>query len=111
MEEQLNTPWEKLVDQVQAWGLEKNLNDAAMQFAKINEELGELAHELTRGNCTNETPPSAEAIDAVGDVLVTVLIFARIVGIDPRGALEIAYNAIKNRHGKTINGSFRKDEE
>lgn len=102
--------WEYLVSAVRCWGIEKEINDEKMQFAKINEEVGELAHEITRGRCSKENPPSEEAIDAVGDILVTVIIFANIVGIDPQAALEKAYNTIKDRKGHTENGSFVKEE-
>lgn len=100
-----------LFEEVAAWGREKNINDEVMQYAKINEEVGELAHEITRGNCTKDNPPSQEAVDAIGDILVTVIIFANIVGIDPRDALEEAYNTIKDRKGHTEHGSFIKDDQ
>ena len=80
-----------------------------MQYAKINEEVGELAHEVTRGHCGTEIVPSEETIDAIGDILVTVIIFADIVGVDVTGALGLAYDTISKREGKTIDGSFIKD--
>lgn len=95
---------------VAKWGKEKQINDEVMQYAKINEEVGELAHEITRGNCSKDNPPSKEAVDAIGDILVTVIIFADIVGIDPQAALSIAYNTIKDRKGHTEHGSFIKEE-
>lgn len=104
---------DELFELVKVWGQEKNINDEVMQYAKINEEVGELAHELTRGRCGDgkETVPSEETIDAIGDILVTVIIFADIVGVDPRGALEEAYNTIKDRKGHTEHGSFIKDDQ
>ena len=101
---------EELLKAVGDWGEAKGIDNPVMQFAKINEEVGELAHELTRGNCGSEnTLPSAETIDAIGDILVTVIIFAKIIGIDPAYALAEAYDTISGRTGKTINGSFVKD--
>ena len=92
------------------WGRDKKLNDPVMQFAKINEEIGEAAHELTRGRCGGtDQVPSQETIDAIGDILVTVIIFADIIGVDPAGALQVAYGIISSRSGKTVNGSFIKD--
>ena len=114
METSKETPsLDELFKLVKAWGQEKNINDEVMQYAKINEEVGELAHELTRGRCGDgkETVPSEETIDAIGDILVTVIIFANIVGVDPRGALEEAYNTIKDRKGHTEHGSFIKDDQ
>ena len=51
-----------LIQEVVDWGRAKNLNDGLMQFAKVNEEVGEIAHELTRGNLK-----SPEIKDAIGD--------------------------------------------
>lgn len=103
---------EELVQKVMEWGEAKGLNDAKMQFAKINEEVGELAHELVRGYCGSEdTVPSQETVDAIGDILVTVIIFAHIIGVDPVSALRLSYYTIKGRTGHTVNGSFIKDGE
>lgn len=100
-----------LVTKVAEWGKEKGINDPVMQYAKINEEIGELAHELTRGRCGSEdTVPSMETVDAIGDILVTVIIFASIIGVDVNGALQLAYDTIKDRKGETKNGSFIKKE-
>lgn len=94
---------------VKDWGRKKNINNYLMQYAKINEEVGELGKEITRGHCLPFEPPSQETVDAIGDILVTVIIFADIVGIDPAEALQMAYNEIKGRKGKSIDGSFVKE--
>ncbi len=104
---------EELFDAVKKWGREKGINNAALQFAKINEEVGELAHELVRGYCGGygETVPSQETVDAIGDILVTVIIFADIIGVGPLEALQLSYNTIKGRKGVTKDGSFIKENE
>lgn len=104
---------EELFDAVKKWGRDKEINNAALQFAKINEEVGELAHELVRGDCggDGERVPSQETVDAIGDILVTVIIFADIIGVDPLGALQLSYDTIKGRVGVTKNGSFIKENE
>lgn len=104
---------EELFGAVRKWGRDKGINNPTVQFAKINEEVGELAHELVRGYCGGYggTVPSQETVDAIGDILVTVIIFADIIGIDPLGALQLSYNTIKGRTGHTENGSFIKDGE
>lgn len=81
-----------------------------MQLAKVVEEVGELCHELTRHHCGTDVPPSNEAIDAIGDIQVTLIILANILGIDYDEALSLAWDTIKNRKGKTVNGSFIKQE-
>lgn len=103
---------ELLFDDVKRWGREKGIDNPALQFAKINEEIGELAHELTRNRCGGKDQvPSIETIDAIGDILVTVIIFADIIGVQPLEALQMAYDTIRYREGKTINGSFVKEAE
>ena len=104
---------DELIKAVATWGREKGIDNATMQFAKINEEVGELAHELVRGYCGNSgaSVPSQETVDAIGDILVTVIIFADIIGVDPVGALQLSYDTIKGRVGHTVNGSFIKKDE
>ncbi len=104
---------EEVFDAIKKWGRDKGINNATMQFAKINEEVGELAHELVRGYCGGYggRVPSQETVDAIGDILVTVIIFADIIGVDPLGALQLSYDTIKGRTGHTENGSFIKDGE
>ena len=95
----------ELINAVRDWGRERGLKDPIMQFAKLNEESGEIAHELTRNQLQSE-----EMKDAIGDTLVTIIILADILGLDVHECLEGAYNEIKNRKGETINGSFVKEE-
>lgn len=89
-----------LVRQVKEWGREKGLDDPKAQLNKVIEEVGEIAHEITR----NQNGP--ELVDAIGDTLVTVIILADILGYDPFVCLTAAYNAIKDRKGVTENGTF-----
>ena len=104
---------EELFDAVKKWGRDKGINNATLQFAKINEEVGELAHELVRGYCGEYggTVPSQETVDAIGDILVTVIIFADIIGVEPLEALQLSYDTIKGRKGVTKDGSFIKEDE
>lgn len=98
-----------LFNAVRQWGRDKGIDNPTLQFAKINEEVGELAHELVRGYCGGQdSVPSQETVDAIGDILVTVIIFADIIGVDPLGALQLSYDTIKGRTGHTENGSFIK---
>ena len=99
-----------LVDVIQ-WGREKGLNDPKAQLNKVIEEVGEIAHEITRNNydvAALEQPD--ELFDAIGDTLVTVIILADILNIDPISALEEAYGVIKNRKGETKNGTFVRED-
>ena len=95
---------ESLFSAVIKWGKEKGIDNPIMQYAKLNEEVGEIAHELTRSNLD-----SAEMKDALGDTLVTLIILANILDYDLIDCLLEAYCAIKDRKGSTVNGSFVKD--
>lgn len=92
------------------WGRERGINDSDRQYAKIIEEVGELAHEITRERCGNGIEISEEAKDAIGDILVTLCIFADINGTTLQECWDKAYDQIKDRKGHTKHGSFIKDE-
>lgn len=65
---------------------------ALAQAIKTHEELGELLSALHRGDTT-------ETIDAYGDVLVTLIVGAKLAGVDLVGCLQVAYDQIKDRRG------------
>ena len=50
-----------------------------------------------------------ELQDAFGDTLVTLIILSAQYGMQLEDCLEVAYNEIKNRTGKTVGGTFVKD--
>ena len=75
---------------------------APQQFMKLVEEVGELSNAMLNRN-------EAEQIDALGDIQVVLIILAEQLGFDLDTCLECAYDEIKNRKGKTINGTFIKE--
>jgi len=92
-------------DKVLEWAEPKGLLNpefAPKQFMKLVEEVGELSNAMLKDN-------KAEQIDALGDINVVLIILAEQLGFDLDTCLECAYNEIKNRKGKTINGSFIKE--
>lgn len=93
-----------LINEIIKWGKDKGLNDPKAQMNKVIEEVGEIAHEVSRNK------NGAEFNDAIGDSLITIIILASINGKDPRKCLEDAYNEIKNRKGRTENGTFIKNQ-
>jgi len=92
---------EKILDWAEPKGL-LNPQIAPQQFMKLVEEVGELSNAMLNRN-------EAEQIDALGDIQVVLIILAEQLGFDLDTCLECAYNEIKNRKGKTINGSFIKE--
>lgn len=95
-----------LFDEVVKWGRDRKINNPAMQFAKLNEEVGEIAHELTRKHLHTD-----EMADSLGDTLVVLIILADILGYDLRECLKGAYDVIKDRRGRTEDGNFIKEED
>ena len=86
------------------WFDDKGLHDPVMQFAKLNEEVGEMAHELTRGRKYSE-----EMKDSLGDVFVTLVGMAHYLDLDLSECINMAYQEIRYRKGKVIDGSFVKE--
>lgn len=99
-----NDDMNDLTEKVWAWFDSKGLHDVPMQMVKVMEESGELASEIARGNYKSQATK-----DAIGDTLVTVIGVAHHLGLSPAECLSIAYNEIKDRKGRVIDGSFVKD--
>ena len=93
-----------LTIRISDWFTEKGLHDPVMQFAKLNEEVGEMAHELTRGNADSDAMK-----DAIGDTFVTLVGMTHHLGFDLSECICMAYNEIRDRKGKIVNGSFVKE--
>lgn len=101
----MNSCVNALIEQIQEWGKEKGIDNPKNQLNKVIEEVGEIAHEITRDNIV-DNPALA---DAFGDTLVTVIILMNICGYDFQDCLDGAYNEIKDRTGHTVDGNFIKE--
>lgn len=100
------TSLKTLVQLVEYWSFQKGLHksDSAKQFVKCSEEVGEVASALARGD--------KELLeDGIGDVIVTLIILSQQNGMNIETCLDTAYNEIKGRTGKMINGTFVKSED
>ena len=98
--------FDTLIDNVVGWAADKNIlkpENAAKQMLKVMEEVGETAGALAKNK-------QEELKDGIGDAFVTLIILAKQVGMEPADCLEAAWNEIKNRTGKTVNGVFIKDQ-
>ncbi len=91
---------------VLAWADERDLikeENSPRQMLKVIEELGELTGAMAKQR-------ESEMVDAIGDVMVTILILAAQLGFNVTECLGVAYNEIAERSGKTVDGVFIKDE-
>lgn len=87
------------------WAHQRNLvkrENANKQMLKVMEEVGELASAVAKDN-------EDATVDAIGDVLVTIIILSAQLELSPWYCLESAYEEIKNRKGKTVDGVFIKE--
>lgn len=83
-------------------GILKNGTPTA-QALKTLEECNELIDAIDKEH-------KGETVDALGDVLVTLIIQAKMQGVDLLDCLQIAYDVISKRTGKMENGMFIKDK-
>lgn len=94
---------DELVEAVKMWGREHKIDNVLSQANKVTEEWGETVQEMNHGRFFEDFE------DGIGDTLVSLIIFADIAGKDIRDCLEKAYDEIKNRKGKTVDGNFIKE--
>tara|TARA_B100000214_G_C23844940_1_gene570608 strand:- start:257 stop:550 length:294 start_codon:yes stop_codon:yes gene_type:complete len=91
-----------LIYNVKMWAEEKNLlkkENSHAQMLKVLEEVGETAGAILKNK-------NQETIDGIGDSFVTLIILCYQLELEPKDCLEAAWNEIKNRKGKTVNGTF-----
>lgn len=103
--------FDKLVRCINRWADERSLKqaDPKIQWMRITEEVGEIRDVLLKP--TKFTEPQAALKDAIGDTLVTIIVLAHQLDLDVTECLGIAYEEIKNRKGKMINGTFVKEDD
>ena len=91
-------------DLIRTWASDKGIyksGDSKTQYIKLMEEAGELAEALLKNDET-------EVIDAIGDMVVVLTNLAKLRGHNIEDCVISAYNVIKDREGKMINGTFVK---
>ena len=123
--------YEELSALVLQWGEDKGIfakSTPLRQLDKTQEELDETKEALQKlASLTDqeilseklltddpdtldlEEDASAEAKDGIGDMLVTIILLAKMVDMDTVDCLQSAYDVIKKRTGKMVNGQFVKD--
>lgn len=108
MHEQSDKDWLDLVDAVELWALDRKIitnSTPQAQLLKTLSELGELADATLKND-----RPGIE--DGLGDVLVTLIIYARLQGVALEQCLAGAYETIRHRRGTlTPEGVFVKEAD
>ena len=90
------------------WGIERNLigptGEATKpgQLRKTEEEVGELALAIFKND-------AKEARDAMGDIIVTLVMQAQMWGLTMEECIEAAWQEIRDRKGRMTGGVFVKE--
>tara|TARA_R110000824_G_scaffold364176_2_gene552521 strand:+ start:500 stop:829 length:330 start_codon:yes stop_codon:yes gene_type:complete len=93
------------IQQVVSWHLARNLVHGSTdkdQVLKLIQEVGELSDSI----CKEQSP-----IDDIGDIMVVLINIIVRNNLSVTECLNHAYNDIKDRKGKMIDGIFVKEED
>ena len=93
----------KIVQLIEKWHEDRNLIEGSTdkdQVLKLLQELGELSDSVCKGT---------DLKDDLGDMLVVMINIMKRNNITMEECLSVAYNDIKDRKGKMIDGIFVKE--
>ena len=96
---------QELIEKVNTWFEDRNLIEGSTdkdQVLKLMQELGELSDHACKGEDIRED---------LGDMLVVMLNIMKRNNFTMEECLQIAYNDIKDRKGKMVDGIFVKESE
>jgi NTP pyrophosphatase (non-canonical NTP hydrolase) len=92
-------------DLIREWADERGLyenGDTKTQALKLVEEVGETCRAILKED-------DDEIVDGIGDCVVVLVNLAELHGVMIEYCIEAAYDEIKNRKGKMVNGTYKKD--
>ena len=95
-----------LTELIRQWATDRNLNtaDPNKQILKLGEEFGELCQGLAKNNAN-------QVYDSVGDIFVVLTILSMQLGVSIEECVSYAYDEIKDRKGKLVNGVYIKESD
>lgn len=91
---------------IEEWAKERGLDNAdpTKQMLKLYEEAGELSEGMAKGK-------DYAIIDGIGDMFVVLTILSNQLGFSIQECVQVAYNEIKDRKGKMIDGVYVKQDD
>jgi NTP pyrophosphatase (non-canonical NTP hydrolase) len=97
---------DELKAKIEQWAVDRNLHtaDPVKQMLKLGEEYGELCAGMARDDID-------KVIDSVGDMFVVMTILCQQMHLNFDVCIKLAYNEIKDRKGKMVNGVFVKESD
>lgn len=104
--EQTEADTEDITELIKKWAVDRNVvsGDTKSQMVKLLEEAGELAEGINKNK-------KDLIVDSIGDVYVVLVILCMQLGLDINDCIKVAYDEIKDRKGKLVNGLFVKEED
>lgn len=96
----------ELTSKIEKWASERGLDhgDPAKQVLKLGEEFGEICEGFAKNDFM-------KVVDGIGDNFVVLTVLSKQIGMSIEDCVSLAYNQIKNRKGKMVNGVFIKEED
>lgn len=91
-------------DNIRDWADKRGIytsGDVKTQYVKLGEEFGELGKAILKKD-------EKELIDAIGDCVVVLTNLAELAGTSIEFCIDSAYDEIKSRSGKMVDGTFVK---
>ena len=95
----------ELESAVEKWAHKKGILSKAAPMAQALKTMEECTELCTAINNKDRE----EIVDAMGDIMVTLIIQAKMQNVSLESCLESAYHIISKRTGRIINGQFVKD--
>ena len=95
---------DELVGNIEQWHYDRNLIDGSTdqaQYVKLIEEAGELAGNIAR---------KRDVSDDIGDMIVVLINIAARNNLTLKDCLVRAWDDIKDRKGRMVDGVFIKEE-
>ena len=90
---------------IREWADERGLyenGDTKTQALKLVEEVGETCRAILKEDFE-------EVVDGIGDCVVVLTNLAELQGVSIEACIAAAYEEIKGRKGKMVNGTYKKD--
>ena len=103
--EKVQTNLENLVKLIEQWHYDRNLIEGSTdkdQYLKLIQEAGELSDNICKGK---------DIRDDIGDMMVVLINIMARNNLSIEECLQVAYDDIKDRKGKMIDGVFVKESD